>query len=458
MTQAEGLVYPEDWYDIVLPQSFEEIFKRYGLGAAVAITTPAILLARTVRIGYEFFHPISNLKLARLGDSNAEATKVIASLLPPSSDPLTYNITIEERRFTKKVMKVTIPAYNDYEVYQVGTIPSGFGGRLTDSARILPKVAPQLERIAREVESYFNVSKFGCGYLLEVRSLGGTEILNLSITGLIRQTLRSRFSLNTWIIDKRHPNLLPLIALRLKAGFNKNEIIVMRINEKGSNLIEGDVALAKTLNAITTQYGGPGQFDSVTLLRMLTDMYGPILSFDFAATYVPVFPAKEERKLKILLWEVPYRKKSILRKTESTLRAIINKLEELYFCSKAKDKCYFIVIGSLTRDEADKIIDGAKLYFGKHPPLLVSPSASEVLESPKGYYFMKVVIVQVSSGLSVLQKLFGCEGLSPSERIPEDILDKVIDDERSSDVRRGLEMAARFYGLDVLNFIKGGNA
>jgi hypothetical protein len=441
-----GPIYPEDWEEIILSKDLEEILKRFGLGLAFSVATPAKLLARTAAISCAEFRILNPIKFARVGDSNVESVEHMRTLLPPSSKPEEVEVKIQEKRFTEKVGKITIPPRLDYDARQVGEAPMGLGGKLTTGAHMLPKAENKIKQMVEETENYFNVAAYGAGFEVRVRSLGGTETLNLASEILLHQSVKPKIRLSIWIIDEKHPNLLPLLAYRLKAGFRENELIMLRVNE--GNLTRGDVALARAVVGLLSQYGQRGKPDASTIVRTLTDKYRGIVSYDFAEVKIPVFPTKVRDRTKHI--GIPWRFKTVIRfrKSDQMTRIIGERMEEF---SEGSNGDHLFVLGSFKSDECDEIEKDARLYVEKGA-ITTIPCGSWV-KAYGNYCFMTATIVKFTDGYTILKKIFN---YNEPGTIPDDILEKVINDKKSDDVTKGLEMASRYFGLDVLDFVKGG--
>ena len=438
------IIYPEDWEEVELSRNFEEILERFGLGFLISIATPAKILASMARISCEEFAPLNPIRFARLGDSNAISVRRMRMLLPPSSPPEEIAVKIRQSRFTEEDGIITTPPYLDFDARQIGEAPMGLGGKFLTGAEILPRADEQIKQMVEEMENYFNVTKYGAGFKVCVRSLGGTEVLNLASE--VRQKIRPRERISIWIIDQSHPNLIPLLAYRLKAGLRKNELIILRVNE-GGNLVEGDTALVRAICGLLTQFGQRGKPDASTMIRTFIDKYGGVVSYDYIKVNIPVFPVKVKEYLRF--FKIPIGSRSVIRKTDQTFRIIREKIGEL---SRKSANGYYFVLGSFTREEAEEMEREAGVYLNRDQITAV-PCGSHVKAYGNNYYFMTATIVKFTGGYQILRDLFK---YTKSKIIPEEVLERVIDDKKSRDITNGLQMASKYLGVEVLDLVKGG--
>jgi|GEM_PF-3880885 len=441
MNKLKNIVLPEDWGEIYLPKNFDYVLGKYGLGYSIGISTPSRVLATIAHVSYHHFPLINPVKVAMLGDSNAESVNKIRQILPPSSGIEKYETELQGGRFLNEKGEIIFPPRLKYEAKQVGDAPQGLAGSFITGAQILPSADRKIDEIVKEINDYFNVSKYGPGFRINIRSLGGTEILNLSTN--LKQDILPRIKISIWIIDKKHPNLLPLLAYRLKSRVMEKELVILRINDKNT-LHEGDIALAQGLCGLLTQYGQRGKADFTTTLRLFKDKYNNVITYDYINVEVPVFPMKIK---KTLLSIIPIGSKWVIRRTEDTSKIISKELEKL---TRISNEGFYFILGSFTMNELEDIEEACRLYIGENPIVAV-PCASYVTKR-KSYHFMTASIIRFRDGNSVLKEIFGC---TDENEIPEKKLDKIINDKKNHDISKGLKMASQYYGIDPYNFIRG---
>ena len=445
MSSYVQYVFPQDW----IPSEGipPDAYKKFGLHYAVAICTPAWLLGRAAFVSFHEFATMNNpLTHARLGDSNSRSVEGLRRILPPSSGEEKFKIG-EKRRFfglIKKEIYAMLPNPVDYDARQVGDVPVGLSGKLEEGVKILAKSIPQLEKLASETKRYFDHSKHGPGIRVTVRSLGGTEILNRAFEHL--QEVKPRYKIDIWVIDERHPNLKALIAYALKARGgeeSKDELVILRINKGGEFPEKEDVVLARGINGILSQHGARGKPDLSTIIRSLIDEYEGIVHYTYKTIDVSLIPTEE--KTKFLGITIRRRRGKDTKEAENVVRIVTQALSEM---SPSDDKEPYFIFGAWRKDEIEGIETEAKAYIGDNP-LFVVPVGSP-LKTIDGKNSMRVTIIRFEGGFNKIKAIFNCKD---SDEIPEEVLEKAI--EENNDVTKGLKMASRFFGLDILDFVRG---
>jgi len=441
MSSYVQYVFPQDWIPSKVPP---DAYKKYGLHYALAICTPAWLLGRAAFVSFHEFETMERpLTHARLGDSNSRSVEGLQKILPRSSGEVKYKTKEKKIIFglIRKEIYAELSNPVDYDAQQVGDVPVGLSGKLEEGAKVLAKSIPKLEKMASETKRYFDFSKYGPGVRITVRSLGGTEVLNRAFLHL--QEVRPIYEI--WIIDERHPNLKALIAYTLKARKekSKDELVILRINKGGEFPEKEDVVLARGINGILSQHGARGKPDLSTIIRSLIDEYEGIVHYTYKTIDVSLIPTEE--KTKFLGITIRRRRGKDTKEAENVVRIVTQALSEM---SPSDDKEPYFIFGAWRKDEIEGIETEAKAYIGDNP-LFVVPVGSP-LKTIDGKNSMRVTIIRFEGGFNKIKAIFNCKD---SDEIPEEVLEKAI--EENNDVTKGLKMASRFFGLDILDFVRG---
>jgi hypothetical protein len=442
--EMSNYVYPQDWEPFKgIPA---DVYRRFGLHYGVGISTPSWLLARTTFVSLHEFSTMNNpLTHARLGDSNSRSVEGLKRILPRFPEE---EVKIGERKrffgLLKEIIYIKLPNPVDYDACQVGDVPIGLSGKFEEGAKVLAKSVPTLEKLALETKQYFDFAKYNPGVRVGIESLGGTQVLNLAFKHL--QEVKPAYKIDVWIVDERHPNLKALIAYMLKARKeNKDELVILRINKRES-LEREDIVLARGINGILSQYGTKGKPDLSTLIRSLIERYDKgIVHYTYKTIDISLIPTKE--KMTFLGFTVSQRRGKDLKESEKVIRIVTQALGRMPPPPSDNEHPYF-VFGAWTDEEIKGIEIEAKTYIGDDP-LFVVPVGSP-LRTIDGRTSMRVTIVRFEEGYDKLKALFNYKG---SDEIPDEVLEKAI--EKNDDVTNGLRMASRFFGLDILDFIRG---
>jgi hypothetical protein len=437
----EKIVLPEDWSEVLLPKNFDYILEKYGLGYNVGVSTPSRVLATIANVSYNQFPILNPIKIAILADSNADSVNKIRQILPSSSNIEKYETELKGGHFIDEIGEIVFPPRLRYEAKQVGDAPQGLAGSFVTGAEILPSADRKIDEIVKEINDYFHVSKYGAGFRIGINSLGGTEVLNLGAR--LKESISPRIKIAIWIIDNKHPNLLPLLAYRLKCKVMEKELVILRVNNK-MPLHEGDISLAQGLCGLLVQYGQRGKPDFTTTLRLFKDKYNNIITFDYANVEIPVFPMKIK---KALFGIIPIGSKWVIRRTQDAPKIISKELEKL---TRISNEGFYFILGSFVANELKDIEEACRLYIGENPVVAV-PCASYITKRGS-YHFMRATIIRFRDGNNILKEIFGC---SDKDEIPEEKLDKIINNKKYHDINKGLKMASQYYGIDPYNFIRG---
>lgn len=451
-------LYPNDLDQILIPS---EVFDHYGLGSANGICTPAHVLARTLRVAHYELTGRCSLTQARLGDSQKEGVESIEHCLPESGKRLWY--AKPERKglggwLFPKQKEVMLPPVLDFKARQVGHIPIGLAGELEVGANGLPRAMDAIEKMALETSSYFEDTRYDVGVALGVCSLGGTEIFNRALTCILRD--RHNFKpvhlISIWILGE-HPNAKALTAWRLKAGLRAEELVLLRINSKG-DLKTWDYNMARAASDILSQFGLEGEPDLSTILQNLKEKGNRYALMDAARAHIPL---RRVYRATGMFGHILIRKElAPMKEKESVVKSTVKSLSFLARSENPTDCQYYFVHGPISKNEAAQIKKSSRSIT--ESPVVVVPAGGLTI-SVGDRLMAEAWVIRIRTNkrsISEINALFNIKkdpepAPTPNSLIPKDLVEDAI--EKAPKVRRGLEAAARFLRMDLLDFVRGGD-
>ena len=422
----------------------KRLHKHEARGVALGICSPVTLEGRAIWVNV---HELNRgaLTFGYLGDSDENTVRELEKTIVPLSSRETEEITEEG--------KVILPPLYDYRTIAIGQT-LGMMGRLDMAAKILsnPEVFGAINDMIEATRKYSSL--FGKDFIsLFVGSLGGTELFNTVLRYLAFLKLDPVYTINTWIIDYKHPNLKPVISFRLKSGIPEKELVVLRENKR--QIKEEDYIYARFLCDILQFPVESGQSDVSTILERFKREGNRIVNVEGTTVYVPLRKIIIEREKKVFFGlRTKIEREEEFRKDQDIMVKNLGKAIELLSKSEPEHDWFgiYIIHAPISHEEFERIREGAKIDTDAE--IFYIPAAGRCVNGEVECTVLRAWTSKYSN--RIINKIFGLKGIreaeSPENLVPSDVLEKAS---KVQHVENGFKEAAKYLNIDTEALLGG---